>query len=119
MARYIKVSTLGPRPLTVGLGTNPKEIVQLMKNHWTKQLDQVLPDKPDIIVLHEACDRPQGFPMEVRLPYYKERGNQMLDFFRQKAKDNNTYIAYSAEIPPRSLTEPGKWLGLMTNTIQP
>jgi hypothetical protein len=105
MARFVKVSTLGPRPITVDLESTPKDVILKMKDHWTKELDQVLPDKPDIIVLHEACDRPESYPMEKRFPYYRERGNRMLDFFSQKAKENNTYIAYSAA---RELSD-GTW----------
>lgn len=101
MARYVTVSTLGPSPITVDLESAPKDIIKQMKNHWTKELDQVLPDQPDMIVLHEACDRPNSYPMEKRLRYYRERGTQMLDFFRMKAIENHCYIAYSAarELP--------------------
>lgn len=110
MARYVTVSTLGPRPLTVDIESDPKDIIKQMKIHWTRELEQVLPNQPDIIVLHEACDRPQGFPLEKRFAYYRERGNQLLDFFRGKAKENHCYIAYSAA---RELGD-----GTCRNTIQ-
>jgi predicted amidohydrolase len=31
----------------------------------------VLPDKPDLIVLPEACDRPAGMSMEIQFRYFK------------------------------------------------
>lgn len=105
MARYITVSTLGPAPLVINQNLHPGIIVQAMKEHWTKELEQVLPDKPDLIVLHEACDRPGGFSKEKRLGYYKERGEQLLEYFKEKARENGCYIAYSAA---REMTD-GTW----------
>ena len=67
-----------------------------MKKHWEQQLDQVLPSRPDLIVLHECCNRFPDMPIKDRLEYYHEHGEEMLDFFRRKASDNNCVIAYSA-----------------------
>ena len=67
-----------------------------MKQHWERQLDQVLPNQPDLIVLHECCDRFPNMPMADRLQYYHEHGPEILDFFRRKAADNHCAIAYSA-----------------------
>jgi hypothetical protein len=65
----------------------------------------VLPDKPDLIVLPEACDRPGGLSEEKVLEYYRVRKDQMRDFFAAAARDNHCYIVYSAK---RQTTD-GTW----------
>jgi predicted amidohydrolase len=96
MARYVNVGVIGPNPLTVDEKLPYKDVITEMKRHWEKQLNQVICDNPDIILIPEACDRPLGYPLNKRLDYYKERGEEMLNFFREKAKENRCYIAYSA-----------------------
>ncbi|MDF2721485.1 MAG: carbon-nitrogen hydrolase family protein, partial [Paenibacillus sp.] len=59
MANCVKVSCIGPAPLAVG-DVTPQQAVEKMVAHWRSQVQQVLPEKPDIIVLPEACDRPSG-----------------------------------------------------------
>lgn len=95
MARYVTISTVAPRAMPF---TNlpPEEAVNKMMDFWAKQLDQVLPDMPDLIVLPEACDRYEDMNIDDRAKYYTARGDRMLKFFSGKAKENNCYIAYSA-----------------------
>ena len=100
MSNYVTVSTIGPKPLILDTATNPQRIVDIMISYWENRLEQVLPDKPDLIVLPEACDCPwlnytDGFPTKQKLAYYHKRKNQMKDFFTQKARENNCYIVYS------------------------
>jgi len=93
---YVKIATIGSRPLSVDAGTEPQKVVDKMIAHWRNRFAQVLPDRPDLIVVPEACDRPSGFSLEKRLEYYKVRKNQIRDFFAKTAKENNCYIVYSA-----------------------
>jgi len=58
---YVKIATIGARPLTIDPETKPQKIVDKIIAHWQKKFAQVLPDKPDLIVVPEACDRPAGF----------------------------------------------------------
>lgn len=93
--RRFTVTSLGPEPPQ----TRPaiKEAVAEMKKHWDKNLDQILPDQPDLIVLPECCDRFPAMPIDgERKEYYAERGNAFLEYFSRKAADNNCAIAYSA-----------------------
>lgn len=106
MANYVKISSLGPRPLAVEVEEKPQQIVELMKAFWKGKMDQVLPDRPDLIVAPECCDRPAGFPAEKRLEYYCTRGDQMRDFFAAAARENECYVAYSAE---REIEEDHTW----------
>ena len=98
MARYVKIASVGPQPPRIEGEMNPQEIVDFMIDHWKVSFEQVQDDKPDLIVVPEACDRPapEGFPLERRLGYYRERKDQVRDFFSETAKQNNCNIVYSA-----------------------
>jgi predicted amidohydrolase len=106
MANYVTISTLGPRALRFGQGgkIHGQAAVDRMKTHWRNMLADVLPDKPDLIVVPEACDRFPEHPMKERVAYYRVRGNQMRDFFAETAREHHCYIAYSAarEMPDGS-----------------
>jgi hypothetical protein len=93
---YVKIATIGSRPLSVNANTEPQKVVDKMIAHWRNRFAQVLPDRPDLIVVPEACDRPAGFPLDKRLKYYRVRKRQVQDFFARVAKENNCYIVYSA-----------------------
>ena len=95
MANYVKISTIGPRPLTENPGTG-QAAVDRMIEFWKKELDQVLPDRPDLIVVPEVCDRYPAHSIEERLAYYRVRGNQVRDTFAQTARKHRCHIAYSA-----------------------
>ncbi|NSW92050.1 MAG: carbon-nitrogen hydrolase family protein [Firmicutes bacterium] len=96
MARYVTISALGPKPYLLDLDLDYNTAVERMIDHWNRQFSDVLPDKPDIIITHEACDRSPLYSMERRLEYYKVRGNRVRDFMREIASVHNCYIAYSA-----------------------
>ena len=93
---FVKIATIGPSPISVNENTEPQKVVDRMIAHWRGRFAQVLPDKPDLIVVPEACDRPSGFSLKKRLEYYRVRKNQIRDFFAKTAKENNCYIVYSA-----------------------
>ena len=92
----VKIATIGPRPLNVDVNIEPQKVVNKMIAHWRGRFAQVLPDKPDLIVVPEACDRPAGFGLEKRLEYYRVRKDQIQKFFAEVARENNCYIVYSA-----------------------
>ena len=97
--RKCTVSALGPLP-PQDLPPRGEE-VRLMKQHWDMHLDQVLPDQPDLIVLHECCNRFPAMSMKDRLQYYHDHGMELYEYFRKKAVDHHCMIAYSAvrELP--------------------
>jgi hypothetical protein len=92
----VRIATLGSRPPSVDANTEPQRIVEQMIGHWRGRFAQVLPDKPDLIVVPEVCDRPGGLSRERCLAYYRVRKDQIRDFFAQVAKENRCYIVYSA-----------------------
>jgi len=97
MARNIKVSAIsGSLYKSNSTDENPQKLVENVKSFWQKKLDNVLPDKPDLIVLPECCDIVFGLNREQSTEYSNYKGNQIRDFFMAVAKENNCYIAYSA-----------------------
>ena len=92
----VKIATIGSRLLPLEPETEPQKVVAKMIAHWRSKFAEVLPDKPDLIVVPEACDEPAGFSLDKRLKYYRVRKNQVRDYFARVAKENNCYIVYSA-----------------------
>ncbi len=103
MARYVTISTIGseaPR-FAPGEKLHGQQAVDRMIAHWRGRIAQVLPDRPDLIVVPEACDRFPDHSKAEQIAYYKTRGNQVRDAFAALARDHHCYIAYSAycELP--------------------
>lgn len=98
MSNYVKIATIGPTQPQVPIDMEPQEIVCFMIDFWRRKFEQVLPDKPDLIVVPEICDRPDmiGFSPERLLEYYQVRKNQIYDFFARIAREHNCYLVYSA-----------------------
>lgn len=94
MARHVKISCLCSYPCHIDSNIPFKEAVNRMIKHWESKLERLLPDRPDLIVLPEACDRPLGYPAQLLNEYYKARGDSVLDFFSRIARENHCYIAY-------------------------
>jgi predicted amidohydrolase len=100
MANYVKVSCLSAPKCPVNADAGFDQAASRLIAHWERQLEQVLPDQPDIIVLPEACDTPGGIGnrSEWLEGYYRQRGNRIRDYFGTVSRDHRCYIAYSAWI---------------------
>lgn len=97
MANYVKISLLSQPALSHSPYSDDLEgKVQEMLAYLNENLQKVLPDKPDLIVVPEACDRFPSFTMEERKRYYRYRGDRIRDFYRDIARKNRCTIAYSA-----------------------
>jgi predicted amidohydrolase len=96
-SNYVKIATIGAPAAQLDLDQEPQVLVDQMIEFWQNELAPVLPDKPDLIVLPEACDRPAGMNTELQFRYFKARGNQVLDYFKTVAKDNECYIAFGTK----------------------
>lgn len=94
-AKRITVSVIGEKPL-YHVKLHGQEAVDRMIEHWEWAIAPALADKPDLIVVPEACDRFPAHTMAEGKAYYEVRGNQIRDFFMKTAKTNHCYIAYSA-----------------------
>jgi hypothetical protein len=90
------IATIGGLSENIKCGDSrePQKMVGQIIEFWRGELNKVLPYKPDLILLTEGCDRPNGVTAEEKLNYYKIRKNQVLDYFATVAKANNCYIAF-------------------------
>jgi len=95
MANFVKISTIGARAAS-GRPAVDQAAVDGMIEHWKRRFAQVLPDRPDVIVVPECCDRYPEHPMEERQQYYRFRGRQIAEYFASVARDNSCYVAYPA-----------------------
>ena len=66
MARNILVSCLGPGRMPVDSDAGIDSALRAARKHLSAAIDPVLPDAPDLIILPEACDRPDSFSIEKR-----------------------------------------------------
>lgn len=96
MARRITVSAIAPAWWEADPATAPEDLVQEAMRRWDREIRQVLPDRPDIIVLPEVCDRFNGLTPQQNSIYYDARGTRIKDFFAGIARRERCYIAYSA-----------------------
>jgi hypothetical protein len=92
----VTIATIGGggAEVTVGNNREPQRMIIQIIEYWHGELDKVLPGKPDLILLTEACDRPGGLTTEEQFNYYRVRKNQVLDYFASVAKANHCYIAF-------------------------
>jgi len=99
MSNYVKISTLAPPWKTMPENISNEQIIEGMIAFWGEQFDQVLCDKPDLIVVPECCDIPSNMPVgERRIEYYKARKNRVLDYFCRVARENHCNIVYASNI---------------------
>ena len=96
MANRVTISTFSAAPPSVAPDTALEDVTTQMIEFWRAKTAKVLPDRPDLIVLPEMCDRPAGWPCEERRKYFEARGNRVRDFFAGMAGENACYIAYSS-----------------------
>jgi hypothetical protein len=101
----VRIATIGAPSPQLDLRQEPQELVDQMIEFWQHELAQVLPDKPDLIVLPEACDRPAGMSTELQFSYFKARGDRLLEYFSAVARDNECYMAFGA----KHQLEDGSW----------
>lgn len=96
MSRPVRVLALAPRKYSGSPGMTPAACLNDVIRWWDGYLANAFALKPDLIVLPEACDRPNSFPMDKRLEYYEYRGDKVRDHFLELAVKYHADIAYSA-----------------------
>lgn len=95
MSNYVKISTIGMNAGTVDQCISYSDAVSAMKDYLYGQLSNLLPEKPDLIVMPEACDIPRNYKIEQRWEYFEARGNKILDFLAETAVQNQCNIVYN------------------------
>ncbi|MDF2721215.1 MAG: carbon-nitrogen hydrolase family protein [Paenibacillus sp.] len=100
MAKYVTISCVAAPSCHVPSEADMETAVGHVIRSWDKQLKHVLPDRPDLIVLPECCDKPAkpGMTLDWLYDFYRYRGKRIAEFFGSIARANRCYIAYSAMI---------------------
>lgn len=93
-SREVKVATIGAVIPGYQNRTDMENVVKEIVKFWDNQIRQVLPDRPDLILLPEFFDMPAGYSTSVQEEFIKVRGNQIQDFIADIARQNNCYIAF-------------------------
>jgi len=96
MANRITVSAFSARPPTIPTDVSAQDVADRMIEFWRANLEKVLPDRPDLVLLTEMCDRPGGWSVEQLRRYFVGRGDRVRDFFAGVARENRCYVAYSS-----------------------
>jgi len=87
-----------------------QEAVDRMIQHWRQKFELVLPDRPDLIVVPECCDRYEQHGSQEAREYCEARGGRVLDAFADVAGTHRCYLTY----PAARLLADGTW----RNSIQ-
>lgn len=100
MSRYVTVSTVSISPicayereLPAGV-TMTDKVLQLLR----REIAQVLPDQPDLIVLPEYCDLLYSGSPEDSERLRRENGTRIQDYLCGLARENRCYIVYPTRI---------------------
>lgn len=94
--RQVTVSCVTDHALIAREEETTEEIISRMIDQWSQHIKQVLPDKPDLIVLPEVCDRPRvgSISAAKQMEIMKSGNTQFLDFAKKVARENNLYMIY-------------------------
>ena len=103
MANKIRISVLsGSR--TLKSGETAEKSFEIMKNYWRDRFEAVASDKPDFIVLPEACDRFLDMSESLKEDYAWYRENESPKFFNGLAKKFNSAVVYNTKNNNRNTT---------------
>ena len=96
MSRHLKISAVGAHRYITDEKKTSKGEVNKVLSFLQQKIENVLPDKPDLIVLPETCDITNKVEWDRRFSYLEERGNKGLEMVSRLACENNCSIAYSS-----------------------
>jgi len=97
MARRVKIATFSIKPPLLQNIPKDVRIEDFMVKFLEAEINKVLNDKPDLIVLPECSDWPNGLRGDALIEYYTTRTGKVLNRIREIARENHCYIAYSSQ----------------------
>jgi predicted amidohydrolase len=96
MSSYIKISTLASQYIHAD---HSDQII----SHLNRDIDKILPDKPDLIVLPELCDIPVNYRNKKIGDYLTRSHDSLFDYFSNTAAKNSTNIIWPTVIEDNGL----------------
>jgi len=101
MSRKIKVAVLtGTRDMR-GFPSAEKTY-EIMKDYWRSSFENVIYDKPDYILLPEACDRVLNVSDGIKVEYDNLRQQNTLGFFSELAREYGAAVIFNSKIDGRN-----------------
>ena len=86
----------------VAAGLTAEQSLDLVRERWAERLEIIWPDQPDLVVLPEHGDRPiiamdpyENISIEAAAELTAAKGDAMVEFYGDLARQHNTHIAYS------------------------
>ncbi len=96
MARYAKICPLSFAPLQKdGLEFDPERYKKKIIEYLTRNIERTVDEKPDLVILPEASNRPVGLSIAERNTYYAASAADIEDVISSLAKKHNTNIAFA------------------------
>ena len=94
--RKVTISCITDYPYIAENSQTSDEIVLAMIAQWDVQINKVLPDKPDLLILPELCDRPKvnSISTAKQIELIQSGNSRFLNYLKGIAKTNKTYIVY-------------------------
>ncbi len=94
MAKYVRVAAISIHPRSILDKPENQNVFDYVLNWLKKEIEQVLPDKPDLILIPECCDRPREMELADVQAYYASRNGEIQSYLCSVARDNRCYVAY-------------------------
>lgn len=95
MGKKVKIASTCRRCGMLPEGADATIADMVVKKYIDTVLEMVQSQKPDLIVLPEMCDLPEGWSMEEYVHYVSKRTDAVVEYICQKARELNAWIAYS------------------------
>ncbi len=96
MAKYKKISALSFEHYSYDGEYNREYCKNAIMDYLRLQLDRVLPEKPDLIIFPEYCNRCDKWTPEERYDFYMNCSQDFEEMVSKTAKENKVNIAFSA-----------------------
>ena len=88
---YAKISCIGYTYPTAGRNSSFEEVIRIVTEGLTREVDRVLPDSPDLILFPENCDICTDYKTA---EFHEYKGSRIRDVLAGICADNNCMIAF-------------------------
>ncbi|GAA1604377.1 hypothetical protein GCM10009804_70880 [Kribbella hippodromi] len=109
--RKLRVVAIGRTPPGEVTAWSPEQLVEREVRSWSRLLEQVQPDRPELLLVPELCDRP-GIGLLApadEFEYYRVRGDRVRTVFADFSTTYECIVGYAAQ--RRSPT--GQWFNAL------
>lgn len=94
MANHIVVSSVGSPAPEMPSGSSLHQRCEIMADFWRREINWVLPDRPDLVVLPELCDQFLNEPLDDVRASQLERTALMRSMLGEIARAHRCYLLY-------------------------